>query len=59
MAPVPKKAMFSFTLQNSWSVLCASVAGKVVAKVVRSQMVGPLAAEAGARQHGAVASLKW
>ena len=30
------------------------VAGKVVAKVVRSQLVGPLAAEAGARQHGAV-----
>ena len=41
-----------FTLQNTRGVLCASVAGKVVAKVMRSQLVGLL--EAGARQHGAV-----
>ena len=54
MAPVPKKAMLPFNLQSGRGVLCANVAGKVVAKVVRSQLVGPLAAEAGARQHGAV-----
>ena len=50
---VPKKAMLPFTLQNSRGSLCANVAGKIVAKVVRSQLVGPLATEAGARQHGA------
>ena len=32
MTPVPKKVMLPFTLQNSRGVLCASVAGKVVAK---------------------------
>ena len=51
-APLSKKAMLSFTLQNSHGV--ANVAGEVVAKVVRSQLVGPLAAEARARQHGGV-----
>ena len=40
MAPVPKKAMVPFTLQNNRGVFCANVAGKVVAKVVRSQLVG-------------------
>ena len=54
MAPIPKKAMLSFTLQNSRGIVCANVAGKVVAKAVRLQLVGPLAAEAGGRQHGAV-----
>ena len=54
MAPVPKKAMLPFTLQNSRGAMCANVAGKVVAKAVRSQLVGPLALEAGGRQHGAV-----
>ena len=42
------------TLQNSRGLLHTSVAGKVVAIAVRSQQVGPLATEAGARQHGAV-----
>ena len=57
MALVPKKAALPFTLQNSRRVLCANVAGWVVAKEVRSQLVGPSAAEAGARQHGAVAAV--
>ena len=34
--------------------MCATVAGKVVAKAVRSKLVGPLAVEAGGRQYGAV-----
>ena len=46
--------MLPFTLQNRRGVLCANGAGKVVAKVARSQLVEPLSAEAGARQHGAV-----
>ena len=54
MAPIPKKAMLPFTLQNSRGIMCANVAGKVVAKVVRSQLVEPLAAEAGGCQYGAV-----
>ena len=54
MAPVPKKAMLNFTFQNSWGILCANVAGKVVAGVVRSQQVGPLATEAGASAWGRV-----
>ena len=54
MAPVPKKGMLPFTMQNSRGVLCANVAGKVLAKVVRWQLAGPLAAEAFTRQHGAV-----
>ena len=54
MAPIPKKAMLPFTLQNSRGIMCANVAGKVVAKAVRSQLVGPLAVEAGGRHHGAV-----
>ena len=54
MAPIPKKAMLPSTLQNSRGIMCANVAGKVVAKAVRSQLVGPLALEAGGRQHGAV-----
>ena len=52
MARIPKKAKLPFTLQNSRGVMCANVAGKVVAKAVRSQLVGPLAVEAGGRQHG-------
>ena len=55
MALVLKKAMLPFTLQNSQGILCANVAGKVVAKVVRSQVVGPLATEAGARPRPGVA----
>ena len=54
MAPIPKKAMLPFTLQNSRGIMCANVAGKVVAKAVRSKLVGTLAVEAGGRQHGAV-----
>ena len=54
MAPIPKKAMLPFTLQNSRGVVCANVASKVVATAVRSQLVGPLAEKAGGRQHGAV-----
>ena len=54
MAPIPKKAMLPFTLQNSRGIMCANVAGKVVAKAVRSKLVGPLAVEAGGRQHVAV-----
>ena len=42
MAPIPKKAMLPFTLQNSRGFMCATVAGKVVSKAVRSQLVGPL-----------------
>ena len=54
MAPIPKKAMLPSTLQNSRGIMCANVAGKVVAKAVRSKLVGPLAVEAEGRQHGAV-----
>ena len=43
MAPIPKKAMLSFTLQNSRGIMCANVAGKVVAKAVRSKPVGLVA----------------
>ena len=41
MAPIPKKAMLPFTLQNSRGIMCVNVAGKVVAKAVRSKLVGP------------------
>ena len=54
MSRIPKKAMLPFTLQNSRGFVCGNVAGKVVAKAVGLQLVGPLAAEAGGRQHGAV-----
>ena len=54
MAPIPKKAMLPFTLQNTRGVMCANVAGKVVVKAVRSKLVGPLEVEAGGRQYGAV-----
>ena len=59
MALVPKKAMLPSTLQDTRGVLCANVAGKVVAKVVRSQLVGPPAeaGEAGRRHRDSVACL--
>ena len=43
----------SLPIAEQPGVLCANVAGKVVAKAVRLQLVEPLAVEAGARQHGA------
>ena len=53
MALMPRKAVLPFNLQNNRGVLCANVAGTVVAEAVRSQLVGLLAAKAGAHQHGA------